>query len=430
VFKGTCIRQLIGSLPLSHRRRTAYLSDTTVTRFKGTSTVIRYIMANNGESSMDGSNEGVHVSPEWVLSQHRQQQEINATIMQSLTAIQASLGAKTPNSSQATAAAPTAVVGEPQGTRKAKHSLSHPDKYDGKSKAAYPAFKGILRAKLRIDQAAIGSEEERVWYGFGRLSGKAADRIFPWIESTQQRGMPLFVDPFFDQLDAAFYDPQISQRALEWINNKRQESTPFRDFLQEFEQKLLEAGGWEFSDSIRKGYLKAALNLEIKTQLVAQMEPASYAEYVNLVRRTSDNLDEIKRLKGKQKGWSSTQYSHGRTRETNDQMDWEPTAHVASGKPAGWRRNDDDRPRAKWVTQDVLAERRTNGQCLRCGKKDHFIEKCSYGPARPPTTGRKGPVKKTKVATAKSKTKKAPEPTVEEVEELTTDDSETDSENE
>jgi hypothetical protein len=69
---------------------------------------------------------------------------------------------------------------------------------------------------------------------------------------------------------------------------------------------LLEAGGWEFSDGIRKGFLKAALNLDIKTELVAQAEPNSYAEYVNLVRRTSDNLDEIKRLRGKKKGWGST----------------------------------------------------------------------------------------------------------------------------
>jgi hypothetical protein len=105
-----------------------------------------------------------------------------------------------------------------------------------------------------------------------------------------------------DQLDAAFCDPQVAQRALEWVNNKRQGRTPFRDFIQEFEQKLLEAGGWEFSDGIRKGFLKAVLNLDIKTELVAQAEPDSYAEYVNLVCCTSDNLDEIKRLRGKKKG--------------------------------------------------------------------------------------------------------------------------------
>ena len=101
-------------------------------------------------------------------------------------------------------------------------------------------------------------------------------------------------------MDATFYDPQIPQRALEWINNKKQGGTPFRDFLQEFEQKLLEAGGWEFSDGIRKGYLKSALNLEIKTQLVAQMEPKTYTDYVNLVCHTSDNLEEIRRLRRKQ----------------------------------------------------------------------------------------------------------------------------------
>ncbi len=121
-------------------------------------------------------------------------------------------------------------------------------------------------------------------------------------------------------MDAAFYDPQIPQRALEWINNKKQGGTPFRDFLQEFEQKLLEAGGWEFSDGIRKGYLKSALNLEIKTQLVAQAEPETYTDYVNLVRRTSDNLEEIKRLKRRRNGWTPA-HPAAEEKDTGEQME-------------------------------------------------------------------------------------------------------------
>jgi hypothetical protein len=54
------------------------------------------------------------------------------------------------------------VVVEPEQTRRPRHSLSHPDKYDGEDKAEYLPFKGHLRAKLRIDQAAIGGETEQV----------------------------------------------------------------------------------------------------------------------------------------------------------------------------------------------------------------------------------------------------------------------------
>ena len=317
------------------------------------------------------------IGPEWVLEQHRNQQEINAQIMQSLRAVQESLASFTPTPSQIT----VPIVQKAEPTRKAKHSLSHPDKYDGRNKTAYPAFKGHLRAKLRIDRAAIGGEPEQVWYAFGRLADKAADRIFPWIESTEQRGGPLRVTAFFEQLDAAFYDPQIPQRALEWINNKKQGGTPFRDFLQEFEQKLLEAGGWEFSDGIRKGYLKSALNLEIKTQLVAQAEPETYADYVNLVHRTSDNL-EIKRLKRKRNGGMPLRTIVDE-RDTGEQMEWEPTTQVASGKSSNHRRTGpDNRPTAQWVSQKVIESRRENQECLRYGGDDHFIRECRYGPAK------------------------------------------------
>src|SRR5580692_12786487 len=125
--------------------------------------------------------------------------------------------------------------------------------------------------------------------------------MFLWIGSIERKGEPLRVASFMEQLDAVFCNPQVAQRALEWVKNKRQGKTPFRDFLQEFEQKLLEAGGWEFLDRVRKGFLKAALSLDIKTELVAQVEPDLYAEYMNLVCRTSNNLDEIKRLWGKKK---------------------------------------------------------------------------------------------------------------------------------
>jgi hypothetical protein len=118
----------------------------------------------------------------------------------------------------------------------------------------------------------------------------------------EQKGELLWVASFIEQLDAAFCDPQVVQRALEWVNNKQQGRTPFRDFLQEFEQKLLEAGRWEFSDRIRKGFLKATLSLDIKMELVVQVEPNSYTEYMNLVCHTSDNLDEIKYLQGRKKG--------------------------------------------------------------------------------------------------------------------------------
>ena len=279
------------------------------------------------------------VDSDWVLQQHRQQQEVNAQLAQGLSAIQETLSLLTPATSRRPSQ-PAPLAQEPANSttlsRKPRHSLSHPDKYDGENRAAYPTFKGHLRAKLRIDAAAIGGEVEQVWYGFGRLAGKAADRIFPWLSRADQSPEALRVDDFFNQLDAAFLDPQSVQRALEWVNTQKQEATPFRDFLQEFEQKLLEAGGWAFSDGVRKGYLKAAINMRIKSELVAQAEPNLYSEYVNLLQRTSDNLDELDRIKG---GGKLVAKPPNNGYIDDRGMDWEPSPRTGSGRPPAQHRN-------------------------------------------------------------------------------------------
>ena len=68
----------------------------------------------------------------------------------------------TPALSRTLAPVAETTVQEIEPARKARHSLSYSDKYNRKNKTAYPAFKGHLRAKLRIDRAAIRDEPEQV----------------------------------------------------------------------------------------------------------------------------------------------------------------------------------------------------------------------------------------------------------------------------
>jgi hypothetical protein len=184
---------------------------------------------NNGSSSPMSRQEGI-ISAEWVMQQHAHQQDVNAQVMESLAAIRASL--QTPN--------PPSIAGKPipevvrstfVSSRKPKYILSHPNRFNGQDHFAYPAFKGYLRVKFRINSDAIGGNTEKLWYGYGFLTDKASERISPWLAATEQRQQPLQVENFFCQLDAAFDDPQKTQRALEWINSEKQGNQPFRDFL-------------------------------------------------------------------------------------------------------------------------------------------------------------------------------------------------------
>ena len=257
--------------------------------------------------------------------------------------------------------------------------MAHPNKFDGEDRGAHPAFTGCLKVKFLVDSEAIGGETEKVWYGYGFLIGKSAERVFPWLASAEDRQQPLLVTDFFFQLDAVFEDPQSTQKALKWINKKKQGSQPFRDFLQGFEQKLLKAGGWGFSDSVRKGYLRAAMSRKIERELVAIEEPASCTEFVNQLRRTSDNLENLDQLGSKRGTWAKP-YEPVTTQ--GGDMEWGPSAQVSSGSTLN--RSQERTLSAKRVAKEGLEQRRANHECLRCGSSDRFVSQCRRGPAKKP----------------------------------------------
>ena len=55
--------------------------------------------------------------------------------------------------------------------------LPDPDTFDGSDRALYPEFRSKLDAKLTLDQAALGSHREMLWYAYYHLSGAAAGQI-------------------------------------------------------------------------------------------------------------------------------------------------------------------------------------------------------------------------------------------------------------
>ena len=218
-------------------------------------------------------------------------------------------------------------------------------------------------------------------------------------------------------MDLAFADPQKEAKAVSKINKIKQGSRPFREFLQEFEQTLLEAKGWAWDDMIKKGLLKAALSGELTDRLIGREEPTDYASYCAGIRRVADDLQAWKDAR-KFKIRSATQPSRTSPAPA-ESMDWEPT-RTTTAAAARTRQAGTEAPRAKWVSKEIRSQRWETGACLRCGSRDHVQENCRLRPARPPVEAeevRKGPQKKSKVASSSAK-KKA------DVEEEITDDSE------
>ena len=161
----------------------------------------------------------------------------------------------------------------------------------------FPQFEGKLLAKLQIDKAAIGDEKDRIWYGFNRLEGKAATRIFPWILTYKDTGKFTEAE-FFKQLNVAFLDQALQEKAITRLNTLRQYGRSFADLISEFDRLLLEAGGHAWDDKVKKGYLKAALNQSLREKMVVIEEKDTYEGFCAQVKGVADRLAELQRLNG------------------------------------------------------------------------------------------------------------------------------------
>jgi hypothetical protein len=78
---------------------------------------------------------------------------------------------------------------------------------------------------------------------FRQLERVAAKRIFPWINTADKEGN-LCTEALFQQIDLVFLDPCTKEKALSKLNCTKQGSTPLNNFLGQFDQLILEAGGW------------------------------------------------------------------------------------------------------------------------------------------------------------------------------------------
>lgn len=320
---------------------------------------------------MEEDTPQVTQAPQWLLDllgKQSSQIAMLADKLDNLASQQNSPGLLTPNTLSGNTS-PQLPADLTTLVRRPKAVLPDVTKYDGLDKALYPQFAGSLRAKLEIDGEAIGGERERVWYGFGRLKGEGAGRVFPWIEHAQ-RTNNLTVTAFFQQMDTAFRDPRTQEKALAKINKTKQGATSYGEFLTEFDRLLLEADGWGWPDNVKKGYLKAAISTTLLTAMVGTREAATYEEYCSQLRMTSDQLDEVKEKKGGfGRKWNNRTDAPTRTRSpAHDAMDWEPTTSASAARTG---------PREpRWASDEEIDRRRQEGLCLRCGDASHMVRGC------------------------------------------------------
>ena len=228
-----------------------------------------------------------------------------------------------------------------------------------------------------MDGASLGTTAEQAYYVYSRLSGKAADRILPWITTISTTSPEeLTVTDIMNQLERAFLDPNIRTKAVSKLSILRQKNRDIGEFLAEFEQVLIQAGGISWSDDVRMSYLYNALNAQMLQGLIGTPPAKSYIEFCTQLRTLEEQINRAQR---------AVKYSNHRTklepsgighqRAPETPMDWEPTK-VGAVRQDGFK----GRKRAVRVSVQEVERRRTNRLCIRCGEGGHFIKDCTMLP--------------------------------------------------
>ena len=244
-----------------------------------------------------------------------------------------------------------------------KASLPESPMFNGDRKE-YEGWRALLQNKLETDGDVIGSRMNQFRYVAARLEHDGLKLALTYI--TQNRASPTASGmALLEYLDTIFGDKHKKQRATEALRTIRQKSQePFATFLPRFEKVLADAGGMNWPDDVKRSYLDGSLTFELRRLVVTMPAVAEYSAYVSELLRLSDLYRATMRHAPKESVPAPSQRS--------ELMDWEPTR--ATSATTGQRK------RARWVSDEVLDERRETGSCMRCGKTGHFIKDCTLLP--------------------------------------------------
>jgi hypothetical protein len=159
----------------------------------------------------------------------------------------------------------------------------HPDvePFTGEDPKDYPPFQINLYTKFAINTTCYPTEEEQVYYAYSCLRGKASQRVLSWLLARQKSETPVLWAEFSVVLDKAFGDPDQQRKALVQVNIIKQGRRDFEEFLNEFDEELLNTGGINWDNNQKKALLDTAINVKLLKVMVSIKQEDSYNNYCN-----------------------------------------------------------------------------------------------------------------------------------------------------
>jgi hypothetical protein len=235
---------------------------------------------------------------------------------------------------------------------------------------------------LQADRIFIGGQEDQWVFLWSCLAGSVQRKVSPYYEVGGEGGRK---DPFrfLEYLETVYGDPhrqEIAMTQLEQLEQAPLES--FTTFFIKFEQKLNEAGGMDWSDTVKCGHLRRAINKKLREYTVGRGVPRDdYATAVTMLRAIAVDMESLRLEEKLRQRYTAHKEVH-RDQDGDTEMTGINALRASrygetrsDGKKQQPRRN---KPREKtsWIPDKEFRSRKRSGACLRCGSKEHFIRDC------------------------------------------------------
>jgi len=307
------------------------------------------------------------------------------------------------------------------------------DKFDG-SPHKWDTWRPMIKAKLRVDGAAIGDPIAQFYYVYFALESKVQAMVLPQLSYAEEEEI-WNPQSILDQLARVCDNPNKLNEAKDRLHAVKQGDDSLSTYIAKFERLLFEARGHNWDNDRKISAFRYGLNSTIKNRLAQQLElPDIYADFLFTVQKLSSRSGNSSFTPSS--GISNAHYhsnSHphqpSTQRHGGDPMDISRIGGEinaldfyeidANGQPTGIRHPDPIRVLQQRqeaadrlgldlneieleppsITRKHIAKRpasrqannqqsyRDSGACLRCGSFDHWLSAC-LEPAPPSINSR------------------------------------------
>lgn len=229
------------------------------------------------------------------------------------------------------------------------------------------------------------------------VSGTAKSMVTGRFEEMMKNGETWNGLGLLKEMDATFRDENAEQTAATLLHACRQ----FRDetlssFLPRYQQLLVRSPSSLTTDKQKIHQLNNALNQTTQNYLIGQQIPDLFLDFVKYLSVIGSQIERVGLVKTRvylleqvgvfddgTRGIAGGKLLGGKSSPPNYQM---PAMVNNKDTDGDTKMTGVNKMRARWVSNKEIVRRKTEGLCLRCGKRGHLINKCNYLPAQRPET--------------------------------------------